>query len=100
MLIHMQARLPEIEQLGKELNARTEELSDVRFQLEEDRATASAAQVIFQQQQQHSLLDLHCLMIPCLPAPLTMLPTADCRGMAAARAACDNTSFCACLLLQ
>lgn len=41
----MQARLPEIEQLSKQLNARTEELSDVRFQLEEDKATASAAQV-------------------------------------------------------
>ena len=43
----MQGRLPEIEQLKKELSARTEELSDVRFQLEEDKATASAAQVIF-----------------------------------------------------
>jgi len=41
----MQARLPEIEQLSKQLNATTEELSDVRFQLEEDKATASAAQV-------------------------------------------------------
>lgn len=41
----LQARLPEIEQLRRELNARTEELSDLRFKLEEDKATASAAQV-------------------------------------------------------
>jgi hypothetical protein len=40
-----QARLPEIEQLTKQLSASAEELSDVRFQLEEDKATASAAQV-------------------------------------------------------
>jgi len=37
--------LPEIEQLTKQLSASAEELSDVRFQLEEDKATASAAQV-------------------------------------------------------
>lgn len=47
MMFGLQARLPEIEQLSKELNARTEELSDVRFKLEEDKATASAAQVTF-----------------------------------------------------
>lgn len=41
----MQAQLPEIQQLTQQLNASTEELSDVRFQLEEDKATASAAQV-------------------------------------------------------
>ena len=41
----MQARLPEIQQLTQQLNASAEELSDVRFQLEEDKATASAAQV-------------------------------------------------------
>lgn len=40
-----QACLPEIEQLTKQLSASAEELSDVRFQLEEDKATASAAQV-------------------------------------------------------
>lgn len=41
----LQARLPEIEQLSMQLTARTEELSNVSFQLEEDKATASAAQV-------------------------------------------------------
>lgn len=43
----LQARLPEIEQLSMQLKARTEELSNVSFQLEEDKATASAAQVTF-----------------------------------------------------
>lgn len=40
-----QARLPEIDQLTGQLTAATEELSNVRFALEEDKATASAAQV-------------------------------------------------------
>lgn len=43
--LRLQARLPEIEQLTTQLNANTEELSDVRFQLEEDKATASAGMV-------------------------------------------------------
>ena len=41
----VQARLPEIDQLTEQLRASSEELSNVKFQLEEDKATASAAQV-------------------------------------------------------
>ena len=45
VLARVQARLPEIDELAKQLHASREEVSDVRFQLEEDKATASAAQV-------------------------------------------------------
>lgn len=41
----MQARLPEIAELTSQLSAANEELSNIRFALEEDRATTSAAQV-------------------------------------------------------
>ena len=67
----LQARLPEIEQLSKELNARTEELSDLRFKLEEDKATASAAQVTLQNSCKTDKLHLliaclhDCLILDC-----------------------------------
>ena len=77
----LQARLPE---LSKQLNARTEELSDVRFQLEEDKATASAAQVTASNS--NKVCWICIIMLLNVSAPLKVAPIASCKAWAAAMA--------------